>query len=179
VPTPLDGAHAHAGAWVVKPDEGAGAVDTRVHADLSSARDDLRQRQDAGRPATLEPWVEGEAMSMSLLAGGASLEALAYNRQDVAVAADGTLAWHGVRHGAVDPRRDPRAPRLHGLAAAVARAVPGLRGYVGIDFVWHPTRGPVVIEINPRLTSAYVGLSKALRRNLAAAVLALHAKEAG
>jgi predicted ATP-grasp superfamily ATP-dependent carboligase len=32
----------------------------------------------------------------------------------------------------------------------------------------------VLIEINPRVTMAYVGLSAALNRNLAAAVLADH-----
>ena len=179
VPTPLDLADTHAGAWVVKPDDGAGAVETCVHPDLSSARADLQRRVDAGRSATLEPWVDGDALSMSLLAGAASVEAVAFNRQDVVVGTDGTLAWRGVRHGAIDPRRDARAPRLHALAAAVAQAVPGLRGYVGIDFVWHPARGPVVIEINPRVTCAYVGLSQALRRNLAGAVLALHAGGAG
>jgi predicted ATP-grasp superfamily ATP-dependent carboligase len=63
---------------------------------------------------------------------------------------------------------------LRATAAQVARAIPGLRGYVGVDLVWHAVLGPVVIEVNPRLTSAYVGLSAALQRNLAAAVLDLH-----
>jgi predicted ATP-grasp superfamily ATP-dependent carboligase len=80
-----------------------------------------------------------------------------------------------VRHHAIDPAHDPRASALHALAAAVHRALPGLRGFVGIDVVWHARRGPVAIEVNPRVTSAYVGLSGTLRRNLAADVLALHA----
>jgi tyramine---L-glutamate ligase len=33
------------------------------------------------------------------------------------------------------------------------------------------TRGPVVIEVNPRVTCAYIGLSAALGRNLAAELL--------
>jgi len=64
---------------------------------------------------------------------------------------------------------------VHVIAPAVHRALPGLRGFVGIDVVWHARRGPVAIEVNPRVTSAYVGLSGTLRRNLAADVLALHA----
>jgi predicted ATP-grasp superfamily ATP-dependent carboligase len=52
--------------------------------------------------------------------------------------------------------------------------MPGLRGFAGIDVVWHPSRGPVVIEVNPRLTVAYAGLSAALGGNLAAALLAAH-----
>ncbi|HEX6363580.1 MAG TPA: ATP-grasp domain-containing protein, partial [Albitalea sp.] len=117
VATPL--AFGGATRWVVKPDDGAGAGDTRVHADAAAAQADLARRRAAGRCATLEPWVEGEALSISLLAAGdGTVEAVAFNRQDVSVDADGTLAWHGVRHHAIDPVRDARAPRLHALAAA-------------------------------------------------------------
>ena len=47
-----------------------------------------------------------------------------------------------------------------------------LGGFVGIDLVWHDRRGPVAIEINPRVTCAYVGLSRSLGRNLAGEVIA-------
>jgi predicted ATP-grasp superfamily ATP-dependent carboligase len=69
-------------------------------------------------------------------------------------------------------RDDPRWRALSALAAQVARAIPGLRGFAGIDLVWHPRRGPVAIEVNPRVTCAYVGLSAALGRNLAAELVA-------
>jgi predicted ATP-grasp superfamily ATP-dependent carboligase len=49
-----------------------------------------------------------------------------------------------------------------------------LRGFVGIDVVWHPQRGPVVIEVNPRLTVAYAGLSAARGAGLTRALLAAH-----
>jgi predicted ATP-grasp superfamily ATP-dependent carboligase len=63
------------------------------------------------------------------------------------------------------------------LAQAVVLAVPGLRGFVGIDLVWHARLGPVAIEINPRLTCAYVGLSAALGRNLAAEIVTAHLED--
>ena len=69
---------------------------------------------------------------------------------------------------------DARIATLRAWAQVLARAVPGLRGYVGVDLVWHAQRGPVLIEINPRVTMACVGLSAALGRNLASAVLAAH-----
>ena len=75
---------------------------------------------------------------------------------------------------ALDPG-DARAAPLRRIALDVVRALPGLRGFVGIDLVWHATRGPVVIEVNPRVTCAYVGLSAKLVRNLAADILARHA----
>jgi predicted ATP-grasp superfamily ATP-dependent carboligase len=95
------------------------------------------------------------------------------NRQIIEIDAQGTLAYRGVERLAMGPG-DARHAALRDTAAAVARAVPGLGGFVGIDLVWHDRRGPVVIEINPRVTCAYAGLSAALGRNLAGEVLALH-----
>jgi predicted ATP-grasp superfamily ATP-dependent carboligase len=82
----------------------------------------------------------------------------------------GEVAYDGVSIGAV-PLEDSRARPLAALATRVGRAIPGLRGFVGIDLVWHATLGPVVIEVNPRVTCAYVGLSARLGRNLAAEML--------
>jgi tyramine---L-glutamate ligase len=173
VGTPL-AFEATATRWVVKPDDGAGAIATQVHTTLDRARADLAQCLAAGRSATLEPFVEGEALSIALLAGPGFVQPLAFNQQQLAIDAAGHLRYLGVRPNTIDQRHDPRATRLHSLALDVARALPGLRGFVGIDLVWHAERGPVVIEVNPRLTCAYVGLSAALGRNLAEEILLLH-----
>lgn len=159
--------------WIVKPDDGAGTVDTRRHDTRDRADADLAARRARGASATLEPWVDGEALSLALLCGPHGAELLAINRQRIAIDAEGRLHDEGVaiRQMALD---DPRAAPLAELARAVHGAIDGLRGFVGIDVVWHATHGPVAIEVNPRLTSAYVGLSAALGRNLAAEILALH-----
>lgn len=143
-------------AWVVKPDDGVGGTDARQHTTLQAAHADLAQRQAAGLHAVLEPWVDGTAMSLSLLCDAGRVRVLSVNHQSIAVAADGTLLEGDVTtqplHGASAP------PDLQRLADAVAAALPGLRGPVGIDYVQHPRRGPVLIEVNPRITSAWVDL---------------------
>jgi len=156
--------------WVVKPDDGAGAVATRVHATHLSARTDFEQRT----LAHMEPWVDGEAMSLSLLCGATGAELVSVNRQRIAVDRQGEVSYEGVEIDVL-PRSDPRHRVLAALAHAVHNALPGLRGFVGIDLVWHPQHGPVAIEVNPRMTCAYVGLSQRLSRNLAAEVLREHA----
>jgi tyramine---L-glutamate ligase len=148
--------------WVTKPDDGAGAVDTRVHADPSAARD------HAGGSAVIEPWVEGAAMSLSLLCRPGHFELLSVNRQQIAVDERGHVSFEGV---SIDRDAGPQQAAFERVARAVVQAIPGLRGFAGIDLVWHEQRGPVVIEVNPRLTCAYVGLSAALGRNLAAELL--------
>lgn len=156
--------------WVVKPDDGAGAVETRRHAGREAAERDLRNRRTRGEAATMERWVEGRPMSLSLLATAHGAELLAINRQRVAVADDGAVSYFGVQFERTPSRPDDRA--LAALAARIHAAIPGLRGYVGVDLVLTAGGRPVVIEVNPRLTCAYVGLSKRLGRNLAGEVLA-------
>jgi tyramine---L-glutamate ligase len=162
VPTPLAFAgDASIRRWVTKPDDGAGAAETQVHADLSAARD------HAGPLLLVEPWVEGAAMSLSLLCKPGHFELLCVNRQQIAIDAQGCVSFQGV---AVD-REASAGGAFERIAREVVQALPGLRGFVGIDVVWHEARGPVVIEVNPRVTCAYVGLSAALGRNLAAELL--------
>lgn len=172
VATPLDAAWAaQALRWVVKPDDGAGAVATQALADRAAAEALAQRRRSAGEAVTLQPWVEGEALSLSLLCGRRA-ELLSLNRQHVAVDAGGAVRFEGVERLCTDGS-DPRWPLLQALADATLRALPGLRGFVGIDLVWHPQAGPVAIEVNARVSCAYVGLSRALGRNLAGEVLAL------
>ncbi len=41
-----------------------------------------------------------------------------------------------------------------------------MRGYLGVDLILGP-QGVSVIEVNPRLTTSYVGLRRVIRENLA------------
>ena len=172
--TPLDFAPGHPGPWIVKPDDGAGSLDTRCHGERAAAEADLRARRRAGQAAVMQPFVSGETLSVSMIVGPVLAHALAFNRQRLEIDAEGWLHDLGVQAAALAPS-DPRAGTLQALATRVAAAVPGLRGYVGMDVVWNERDGPVVIEVNPRVTCAYVGLSAILDRNLAADVLAAHA----
>jgi len=52
--------------------------------------------------------------------------------------------------------------------------MPGLWGLCGVDFV-ETGAGPVVIEVNPRLTTSYAGLHRAIGINPAHLVLELPA----
>lgn len=163
---------ASATRWVVKPEDGAGAVDTIRFDDIGSAISHFNRRVAQGEACLLEPWVEGDALSLSLLCAPHGAELLSINRQHISVHEHGVVSFDGVSHQAW-PVASECGRRLAQLGAAVARAIPGLSGFVGIDVVWHAQRGPVVVEVNPRLTCAYVGLSEALGRNLAREMLTM------
>lgn len=177
---PSQASSAEAQRWVVKPDDGAGGLDTYVYDDLEAARAEYERRAEAGRNPVLQAWVDGEPLSVSLICNDDGTRLISINRQRIGLSdvsdearRERIVQFDGVDVNRID-RHGPQGRALERLALRVAQALPGLRGFAGIDVVWHPERGPVVIEVNPRLTVAYAGLSRALGRNLAAELLAAH-----
>lgn len=142
------------GRRLTKPDQGAGAVETRVW--------------DAGVPApttaalVVQPFMEGTPASLTVLCRPDETRLLAANLQHVAVA-DGRLSLTGLTVGGVSDADG----RLAALAEAVVAAFPGLSGIIGIDILL-TAAGPVVVEVNPRVTTAYAGLHASLGVNPAA-----------
>jgi tyramine---L-glutamate ligase len=149
---------------VIKPDDGAGCVDTH----LVCRADALAWWSNNYHPGyVLQPYLPGDALSLSLLCRDGRCQILACNRQRVRVA-DGRFHFDGVRVNEVHDSND----QLAGLAGQIAAAIPGLWGYVGVDLIL-TVEGPVVLEVNPRLTTSYAGLRRALHCNPAALVLGL------
>lgn len=152
------------GPWVVKPDDGAGCEDTFVLPDADTVRARLQQAPDR---LVAQPWIDGTPMSLSLLCADGSATLLACNVQH-ARSLDGALAIEGITVNAL-----PDAEGLYAdLACRIAATLPGLWGYVGVDLILTP-RGPVVLEINPRLTTSYCALRDARGINVAGMVLDL------
>jgi predicted ATP-grasp superfamily ATP-dependent carboligase len=166
--------------WVVKPDDGAGGLDTFVYDHIEDACAEYDARAAAGRNPVMQQWVDGEPLSLSLVCSAHGVELVSINRQLIGLpdaAATGKTArvveFSGVEINQID-KRSAQGVELETLARRVVSAIPGLRGFVGIDVVWHAQRGPIVIEVNPRLTAAYAGLSAQLGRNLAGDLLKAH-----
>ena len=165
IPTfPLATAPDWPGPRVTKPDDGAGCEDTRVW----PAGTPLPAPDGAAR-LVAQPYVEGLPASLTVLADARGVRLLAVNRQHIR-AEGGRLHLAGLTVAALD---DPDG-RLGRLAAAVAEAIPGLEGLFGIDILL-TAEGPVVVEVNPRLTTAYAGLRRALGINPARLALGLDA----
>lgn len=156
---------------VVKPADGVSALGaTRVvgRAGLRAALARAAAACRAGCASVrVERWIEGTAASASVVAGGRRAVPLALNAQQVAIGADGALAYRG----GSTPLDHPRAAEALDAARRAVEAIPGLAGYVGVDLVLPDGAAPVVVELNPRLTTAYAGLRLATPVNLAALVL--------
>jgi predicted ATP-grasp superfamily ATP-dependent carboligase len=108
-----------------------------------------------------------------MLAQGGAGWLLSCNLQRITRAQD-RLHYCGSRVGGAEHRRAAPEP----LAAAIAAALPGLWGYVGVDLV-DGVDGPMVVDVNPRLTTSYVGLADSLSGNPAGWVLGLRDRDLG
>ena len=111
----------------------------------------------------LQRFVAGVHASVSLLAAGAQSLPLSLNGQAIEVGCP--FVYQG---GAV-PLSHPMAARALTVAQSAIRLIPGLRGYVGVDLILTQDEA-LLIEINPRLTTSYIGLRQVLDLNLAQAI---------
>ncbi len=155
-----------ASGWVVKPDQGAGCEDTL----LFERRPELEQWLAAdgrGKDLIVQPYLAAPAGSLSVLYAEGTAWLLACNRQNIALC-DGRFHYVGGVVGGFEAGRES----YQTLAATVGKAIDGLSGYVGIDFL-KTAEGPLVLEVNPRLTTSYVGLHRALGLNPAGLLLDL------
>jgi tyramine---L-glutamate ligase len=153
------------GPWVVKPDDGAGCLDTLLFSDRAQALAWIHAGARDGY--VLQPFVAGKLGSLSLICREGVAQVLACNQERVAMRDNRFHFLGSVVNGLSD---DDGA--LSRLAQQVAALMPGLWGYVGIDFVLTP-QGTVVLDVNPRLTAAYAGLHASIGCNPAGLVLDL------
>jgi predicted ATP-grasp superfamily ATP-dependent carboligase len=155
---------------VWKPRYGAGSQATFLvqNAAELNACVGVAQAEGWQGEALVQPFVPGQAASVAFLLGpgaGIPLVPAAQRLSD-----DGRFHYLG---GTV-PLPVELSTRVLRAAQGALATVPGLQGYVGVDLVLGRAEDgseDVVIEINPRLTTSYVGLRVLAETNLAEAML--------
>lgn len=148
---------------VVKPDDGVGCDSLVVVEDQQSL--DRLIASTNHRNLVVQPWVAGQAASLSVIFSEHSTQLLTYNQQLITVER-GCVSLAGCLVGSQTAYFDV----YQSILSAIVTCMPGLRGYVGIDVI-ETQAGPVIVEINPRLTTSYAGLGKAIGVNPAALIL--------
>lgn len=155
-----------ANRWVVKPADGAGCLDTMLIETTAQTRRYIAQLPLQQRQRTIvQPFIEGDAISISLYVNNQdSFELLSINRQHISVDHQ-QMTLTGVSVNSV-PEALFSFEQAATLSRTLIQAIPGLHGFVGVDVIL-ASQQAVVIEINPRLTKAYAGLSVAKNSNMA------------
>lgn len=154
---------AYPAVW--KPNDGAGSQATYL---LANHTDALRYPLP-DTASRLEQFCPGLSASVAALCGPRGPQLLPPCRQRLTE--DGRFEYLGGSLPLPTPELVRRACRL---ARATLMALPPAIGYVGVDIVLGDSPEgdqDVVVEVNPRITTSYVGLRQAARSNLAAAML--------
>ena len=121
------------------------------------------------RELIIQPFICGRALSVALIVPPAGEPIEVFPPAEQILSDDGQFRYLGGRV----PAADVDAHAVQAVAQAACRAVPGLRGYVGVDLIL-PERAAgsaIVVEINPRLTTSYLGYRELAEANLAERLL--------
>jgi predicted ATP-grasp superfamily ATP-dependent carboligase len=142
-----EGAHQGAIKCVVKPRTGCGSEGVFV----------------SGGPVERDgyistEYIEGEHLSVSLVSGSGFVLPLTLNRQHIHM--NGSVVYDGNDVNIEHPARD----EIFGVARRAGLML-GCRGLFGVDIVYADQ--PCVVDVNPRPTTAMVGVARAIDRNLA------------
>ena len=144
--------------FVIKPRYGVGSIGIDM---LSRA--ELLEREIHSSTHIVQPFIAGRALSVGLIFGrtGQLLTRLPVAVQHLST--DGHFSYLG---GEI-PASGITNEMIDEIVEQVAQAIHGLRGYVGIDMIQNRDYElPILVEINPRLTTSYVGYRAAMSANI-------------
>ena len=152
---------------VYKPIDGAGTSDTYI---LDNEKNIINTLSKKRSRFFLEEWVEGAAYSVSLNCNLSDFEILSINKQYITSNHLGKLFYGGVK-----PVQNKMLKKLYEgilpIVSLIVANINGLRGFIGIDFILKENSQISIIEINPRLTCSYIGISKYKKGNVALKIL--------
>jgi predicted ATP-grasp superfamily ATP-dependent carboligase len=154
---------------IFKPIVGAGSSGLSIVRDEGEIDEAVRKVKCEGSEDffLIQRFVKGMPASVSVISNGVSALPLTLNAQLMKLASPKLNSSY---MGGFTPLRHPAWSEALKVAKSTVECFSGLRGYVGVDMVLTGD-GPFVMEVNPRLTTSYVGLREVLNFNVAGAIL--------
>lgn len=153
--------------WIAKPIDGAGAEDMLI-GDVA----ELKKCLSIGYEGYLvQPYLTGQAGSFCMLCRADEVIVLSANLQHI------QRQQQHLHLFACELNAIPEhLPAFELLARQIAISMPNLSGYMGVDVLIQAKANKMhyaILDINPRLTTSYVGLDQAMQRNPAQYLLAI------
>jgi len=140
---------------IAKPCLSAGCEGLKIIKNLKEFKKNLRTIKN---DSFIQEFVRGVPASVSLVSNGFKAKALTLNRQFIKLNNAEYL-------GGFTPLNHKLKLQALKTAEKAVEAFKGLKGYIGVDLMLLKNE-PCIIEVNPRLTVSYAGLSKASTINL-------------
>jgi tyramine---L-glutamate ligase len=154
---------------VIKPANGAGCGGLSLVQNEKQITGAIRKvkAETASAGVTAQEYVKGVPVSVSLIGTYEAALPVSLNLQDITLAPpDGDSSYNG---GLV-PFAHPIQGETFTAAKRLVESFGNLRGYVGVDMVLTEDKA-FVMEVNPRLTTSYVGLRNTANFNVAQAIV--------
>lgn len=150
--------------WLAKPKDGVGCSDTACFNNPDDLQDWI---EDNHKQLThvIQAFQPGDAASISCVMQHGNAQLLSCNTQHIEIN-NQLLSYSG---GVINGMRD-YWPQFEFIANKIAQALPDLAGYVGIDVIVDGEE-IIVVEINPRLTTTYVGIRESIGNNPAELII--------
>ena len=154
---------------IIKPLNDAGMTGLSVvkrKTEIPSAIKKVNQESESNQFMAQE-LVEGVPASVSLISTGKQATAISLNRQNITLSSSEASSTYD---GGEVPLQSSLKKEAVSAAKQLVESFEYLRGYIGVDFIL-TEEDPVVIEVNPRLTTSYIGLREVIKINPAQAIL--------
>lgn len=154
---------------VFKPIDGVGCCGLSVVKDESHMVVAVKKivKESLSKHFIAQRLIEGISVSASVISTGEKALSITLNKQMVTLASPYEKSCYS---GGIVPFDHVLEDEALKAAQTAVKSISGLRGYVGVDMVL-TRNGPFVIEVNPRLTTSYIGLRKAVDFNPARAII--------
>jgi predicted ATP-grasp superfamily ATP-dependent carboligase len=147
---------------VIKPRRGAGCQGLSLiksEREIKKAIEKIRDLKE--NEFVIQQFIRGKAASICLISTGQEALPLTLNKQFVNLSSPPLESDYS---GGMLPFSHAQKEKAFRISRLAVESFPGLRGLIGIDLVF-ADEGPVVIEINPRITLSYVGLRNVISIN--------------
>ena len=144
--------------WIIKPDDGVGAENCIYVSDRLSLLEYMTIKENDNY--IIQPFIEGEHMSMSLFVYNKNIQLLSCNKQEITLK-NNLISLTGIGVNEFLLYKD----QMRELAQSIVSVIAGFSGYIGIDLIRSNNKF-FVIDINPRFTTSYAGISASLGINI-------------
>ncbi|MFW5444075.1 MAG: ATP-grasp domain-containing protein [Methylococcaceae bacterium] len=156
---------------IIKPKDGAGCLNCYLLTndnDFKRIVDSIKIKSDY----VIQPYIKGDTLSLCCLFNNGKACLLCCNQQLISIN-QGRFELDACVVNSTNENTDV----YQSLIDQIAKAIPGLWGYVGIDIIHTEDDQALIVEINSRLTTSYVGVFQAIGVNVAKQVFEMTDEE--
>jgi predicted ATP-grasp superfamily ATP-dependent carboligase len=157
---------------IIKPDDGVGAESLyffETESQIKNFFQDFGYKIESGRCYVLQEFIKGKDLSISLIKTATSLDSqikypyiLSINSQNITI---NNLNYESEYFGGATPIENHEESSIELTKLLEQIDFSQFSGYFGIDIIRGEDSRFYFIEINPRLTTSYIGLRNILNQN--------------